>query len=464
LVYAGPSLARSGLTSQDAVGLLGLPVGVAALVVSVVALRKPPEGGLAELARGWASTLAGQVKEGEGSQWRQLLGDDTQRINLAFTLRPAPGRAAAAPAGAGRLFDGTSAVPDVAAFYRQTRPRRLVVTGASGSGKTVLALELMLALIEERGEDDPVPVRLSLAEWDLEVPLPDWVAQQLVDVYDWPTAMAAELVRQHRVLPVLDGLDEMDPGPGGAAARPDAPRARAALHALNVYQEGRTPGPVVLTCRAAQYEALAAQARLLDSAHIDIDPVPASDAHAYLRRRTPGPARWQPVLDVLDDDPAGTLATTLSTPWRLCLAATVYARDGDPADLLNYPSHHDLGEHLHPSSRSPWRAPGKQQCCAGKAVPGLPRVLTRQAAVASGSVSGLGLRRRDDAHLPPLPARPEPPHHPLELLPQPLGVRAVFADRQVRPDELPFLVIQLHSRHATRPTGPGPATRAKPAV
>src|ERR1700730_15866493 len=60
LVYAGPSLARSGLTSQDAVGLRGLPVGVAALVLSV-ALRKPPEGGLAELARGWASTLAGQV-------------------------------------------------------------------------------------------------------------------------------------------------------------------------------------------------------------------------------------------------------------------------------------------------------------------------------------------------------------------------------------------------------------------
>lgn len=40
----------------------------------------------------------------------------------------------------------------------------------------------------------------------------------------------------------------------------------------------------------------------------------------------------------------------------------------------------------------------------------------------------------------PLPAGLEPPDHALELLPQALGVRAVLADRQVRPNDLPFLV------------------------
>ena len=34
-------------------------------------------------------------------------------------------------------------------------------------------------------------------------------------------------------------------------------------------------------------------------------------------------------------------------------------------------------------------------------------------------------------HLPPLPARLEPPDHALELLSQLLGVRAIFADRPV---------------------------------
>jgi hypothetical protein len=67
-------------------------------------------------------------------------------------------------------------------------------------------------------------------------------------------------------------------------------------------------------------------------------------------------------------------------------------------------------------------------------------------------------------HLPPLPAGPEPPDHALDLLPQPLGVRAVPADGQVRPDELPFEIRQLHSRHARRSTGPGPAVRAIPQI
>src|SRR3954451_23656169 len=65
-------------------------------------------------------------------------------------------------------------------------------------------------------------------------------------------------------------------------------------------------------------------------------------------------------------------------------------------------------------------------------------------------------------HLPPLPTGLEPPDHTLELLPEPLGVRAVLTDRQVRPDELPLRVRQLHTRHARRSTGPDPAARANP--
>ncbi|MEV6807472.1 hypothetical protein [Streptomyces sp. NPDC051132] len=53
-----------------------------------------------------------------------------------------------------------------------------------------------------------------------------------------------------------------------------------------------------------------------------------------------------PVLEALGEDPSGPLATTLSTPWRLCLAATVYARDGDPADLLRHSTPDELDEHL----------------------------------------------------------------------------------------------------------------------
>ncbi|MFH8438530.1 NACHT domain-containing protein [Streptomyces sp. NPDC018007] len=330
----------------DTAALLGLPVAIAALLAGVLALRRAPEGDLANLSRGWAATLAAQVENSEKKQWRQLLGDDTQRINLAFTLQAAPTRTATAPAEAGRLFEGTPTVPDVAAYYRRTRPRRLVVTGAPGAGKTVLALELMLALLEGRGEDEPVPVRVPLAEWDTRVPLAELLAGRLVDVYDWDPARADALVRHRRVLPVLDGLDEMDATRPDGTPSPDGPRALAALDALNAYQEGRDAGPLVLTCRTAHYDALAPHTRLMDAARVGIDAVPALDARTYLRARTGTPARWEPVLTALHDDPAGPLATTLSTPWRLCLAATVYARDGDPAELLHHATPEDLDAHL----------------------------------------------------------------------------------------------------------------------
>ncbi|MFD5848150.1 NACHT domain-containing protein [Streptomyces chartreusis] len=365
LAYTGVQLAHGDLDAGGIATVIGLPLGVLGALGMVAGLRRPPAVDLAQLALVWASTLAEQVKEDGQRQWRQLIGDDTKMINLTFSLRAEPGRAAAAPAGTGRLFNGTPALPDVASYFRHTYPRRLVVTGAPGAGKTVLALELMLALIEGRAEEDPVPVRLSLAEWDTAIPLPVWLTGHLVDVYDWPAKEAEELIRQRRVLPVLDGLDEMDPTAPDGTPSPESPRAQAALDALNAYQSGRAAGPVILTCRTRHYEAVRSRTRLIDAACIDIDHLTPATARDYLLQRALEPARWQPVLEALDGDPDGTLATTLSTPWRLNLAATVYAQHGDPSDLLRHATPADLDEHLlarfvpaatalHPRPRRPY--------------------------------------------------------------------------------------------------------------
>ncbi|MEU3558608.1 hypothetical protein [Kitasatospora sp. NPDC006786] len=169
------------------------------------------------------------------------------------------------------MFDDshTAGAPDITAYYQATTPARLVVTGAPGAGKTVLALELLLGLIEHRGDTDPVPVRMSLAAWDTDIPLEAFLIAHLVQNLDWPRDRAAQLVEHGLVLPILDGLDEMDSGLTGtvgqpvreAGGRPSSdphpPRARAALAALNAYGRGRTAGPLVLTCRTTHYEALA---------------------------------------------------------------------------------------------------------------------------------------------------------------------------------------------------------------
>ncbi|MFE5858355.1 hypothetical protein ACFQ61_34695 [Streptomyces sp. NPDC056500] len=215
-VYVVRQMSHGGLKASDTAGLFAVMLAVAAGLVAVVALRKQSQANTAAfadatLARGWAVTLAGQVQAGEGAVWRQLLGDDTERINLAYTLVSGGVRPAAAP-NAGRLLadgPGGATVPDIVTYYRSTRPVRLVVTGAGGAGKTVLALELLLALLDGRAEDEPVPVRVPLSRWDTEQQtLPQLLEQRLTEDYDWPRHMAASLVRHGMVLPVLDGLDE----------------------------------------------------------------------------------------------------------------------------------------------------------------------------------------------------------------------------------------------------------------
>ncbi|MFH9425579.1 NACHT domain-containing protein [Streptomyces sp. NPDC017529] len=347
VVFAVWHIVNDGeLDSADTTTLLGLPVAVIGLVIAVVALRKPFEGDAAELARSRAGKLARQVTGSEGRVWRQLLGADIQRINLTYALCSVSERAAIAPS-AGRTFtDGPAALPDVLDYYRSTHPHRLVITGEAGAGKTVLALELILALIDSRADDDPVPVRVSLAQWDTDQPLATLLAQQLAETYGWPSAMAADLVDHGLVLPVLDGLDEMDPLRPDGAPDPEAPRARAALEALNAYQNGRDAGPLVLTCRTAHYDALAPASRLMDAARITIDPVSASRAISYLRDRARDASRWQPLIEHLRGHPHSPLAAILSTPWRLCLTATVYHRDGDPSELLGHHTGDDLDRHL----------------------------------------------------------------------------------------------------------------------
>ncbi|MFF3312933.1 NACHT domain-containing protein [Streptomyces sp. NPDC002952] len=348
-VYALWQLSHGGLEPSDTAGVLSLPLGAAGLAATVVALRKPAEGNDAELARARAATLARQVEASEGAVWRQLLGDDVHRINLTYSLHPAAVRPAMA-LPAGRLAadgPGAASVPDIVTYYRAIRPLRLVVTGAPGAGKTVLALELLLALIDGRTDDDPVPVRIPLSRWDTErQTLPDLLRQRLAEAYDWPEALAASLVRHHLVLPVLDGLDEMDPPLADGSADPAAPRATAVIRALNLYQQGRDAGPLILTCRTRHYDVLAPGVTVLDAARITVAPVATDDARTYLTGRALESARWQSLLNHLTVHPAGHLATVLSTPWRLCLTATVYQHDGDPAELLTLPDADALDKHL----------------------------------------------------------------------------------------------------------------------
>ncbi|MET8162393.1 NACHT domain-containing protein [Sphaerisporangium sp. NPDC005289] len=317
------------------ISLLNLAVSAFSAWMSVRAARSQ------ETLEDAAARLAGAVLDSERMARRRLLGTPDKPIDVRFVLEKAPAHHAE---GAGRR----SRLTEVVEYYRGLSPQRMVITGAPGAGKTVLAVELILGLLEQRRPDERVPVRISAASLDTELSGPQvierWLSSHLTQVYRVRRVVAQELVSARLVVPVIDGLDEMD-----AAAEPGYDsRAGRVLRAINAYQDVRGKGAVVLTCRTAQYRAL--QELLVwvqDAARVEIAPVDGRQARAFLDGRVDDVARWEPVLQAIRRAPGGPLATALSTPWRLTLAAIVYEQRvpgtgafvRDPAELTDMRLH-----------------------------------------------------------------------------------------------------------------------------
>ncbi|MFI1523434.1 NACHT domain-containing protein [Kitasatospora cineracea] len=228
---------------------------------------------------------------------------------------------------------GTRTRPaEIAEMFLALPERRLVILGSAGSGKTSLAVLLLIELIDRLGPQDPVPVLVPLASWQPgKQRLREWFAERISK--DYPTVPVARLLAERRLLPVLDGFDELPP-----ELRADA------LRAIN---RDLTPGdPLVLTSRAEAYRRAAEGSRVLHaSAAVHSRPIPAAGVTEALRHHA-GPqhlARWQPVLDEIAAHPAGPLTRTLANPLFLGLAREAHTA---PADLLRFPDRQSLTDHL----------------------------------------------------------------------------------------------------------------------
>ncbi|MFI9030267.1 NACHT domain-containing protein [Streptomyces sp. NPDC053560] len=225
----------------------------------------------------------------------------------------------------------------------------MIITGDPGAGKTILALELVLGLLQDRKSGDKVPLRLALSSWselrsrdsttqhdnDPSQVLREWVCRNLGNDYGLSAIAAKVLFDAGKVLPILDGLDEMDTDdrPGWSS------EARKAIEAVNSYQHGLRKADLVLTCRSDQYYALKQESvRMKDAAEIEIQRVIPTKARTFVERRAEDPTRWREVLDAIDRDTSGSLSQSLATPWRLTLAVMVYEqRDRQSGEFLRSP-------------------------------------------------------------------------------------------------------------------------------
>jgi MFS family permease len=304
-----------------AVPLAGLPV-VLALWDKIIGSTDKPELDPRAVEDELAIVVLGQAQTTRA----RLIGTD-QAEDQPANLRYARSAGRYREVGGARVGDLAS----ILSYYQSLSPRRLVVLGDPGAGKTVLALELQVRLLEARRHDPaaPVPVLVSASAYDTGQDWDDWLARHLILTFSIPERTATRLVRDRRILPIIDGLDEMDP----AGQPPD--RAQALASALNAAMHGHQRAAVVVTCRHREYQAL--PHGVVRATHIEMTPLDSSEAAAYLREqfRTPGEEqRWEPALATLAAHPHGPLAQQLATPWRLTLALAAYRDNGDPAALI----------------------------------------------------------------------------------------------------------------------------------
>ncbi|PYV76159.1 MAG: hypothetical protein DMG96_14990 [Acidobacteria bacterium] len=185
----------------------------------------------------------------------------------------------------------------------------LLILGAPGAGKTTLLLQLTKDLLARasRETDQPVPVVFNLSSWAIRhLSLAHWLAAELSERHGVPKALAERWVKNEKIVPLLDGLDEVV-----------VDYRELCVEAVNEFRRDHSLMPIVVCSRVADYEELSTKLRLPFA--VEIQPLSRSQIQDYLQE-VGKPLRG--VQEALQKDPS--LWGLLDTPLMLWVVMLAY--------------------------------------------------------------------------------------------------------------------------------------------
>jgi predicted NACHT family NTPase len=158
---------------------------------------------------------------------------------------------------------------DVSVIYDATE--LLLILGEPGGGKTTVLLDLARTLLDRAKSDirERVPIVLNLSSWKKKQPLVEWISNELSEKYRVPRKIGRFWVQRDYLLPLLDGLDELE-----TVLQPDC------VAAINAFIEEVKPSGLVVCCRLNEYRWLPKRLKL--NGAICIEPLGSEEVSKYL--------------------------------------------------------------------------------------------------------------------------------------------------------------------------------------
>ena len=156
--------------------------------------------------------------------------------------------------------------------YNQAQ-EELLILGEPGAGKSTLLLELADHLVEqaEHNTTRPLPILVPLSTWAASRgSLQDWLGEQIALLYDVPRSLSRQWIQAELVLPLLDGLDEME-----VSAR------AACIAAINIYHRDHLL-PLVVCSRTNEYDTAAVHERLALHTAVVVQPLSREQVDLHL--------------------------------------------------------------------------------------------------------------------------------------------------------------------------------------